>query len=140
MANDPQSDDLFGAWHFEILPETVAQTNLDALNVHLQSFFARLREAKQQYDKDERNGVFLALGAMCRFIVLFEAPHAERLQTPILKLMSALVGLDRNEVAPMLAPISTGGRSFSSPARQTLIGFAAGTVERIVRTGVILTQ
>jgi hypothetical protein len=72
---------------------------------------------------------------MWQFIALFNAPLAESLHAPILKLQDALVALDQNNVLPILKPIARSGRAASSPAHAALKGHVAGTVMRLRNLG-----
>jgi hypothetical protein len=120
------------------LPETITQIELEKLNSSLGSFFALLRKARRLYLEEGdggRAGAFTALGAMWKFIAIFEVPHAERLHVPILQLQSALAALEQNNVLPILKPVARGGRAVSSHAHASLRGFAAGTVKRLLEAG-----
>jgi hypothetical protein len=116
------------------LPETITESDLEALNLGLGFLFAWLRKAKQQY-VDEADGgrgaAFTALGAMSQFIMLFNSPLAEYLHVPILKLLDALAALDQNNVLPILKPVARPGRAASSHAYAALKGHAAATVMRL---------
>ena len=73
---------------------------------------------------------------MWRFVVLFKSPLEELLQVPILNLQTALVALkEEQRVAPILKPVARRGRAPSSHLHATLRGHAAGTVKRLVETG-----
>ena len=125
------------------LPETITASDLASLNSSLASLFARLREARQQYDKEEdgaRVAAFTALGAMWQFIALFNSPLQEQLHVPILKLMDALAALDHNNVLPILKPVTRTGRAPSSTAYSSLQGHAAGAVMRLRMLGIDPTQ
>jgi hypothetical protein len=120
------------------LPETITERDLETLNSGLDFLFAWLRQARRQYDEDEDGGrvaAFTTLGAMSQFIMLFNSPLAELLHVPILKLLDALVALDKNNVLPILKPIARPGRAPSSDAYLSLQGHAAGTVMRLRKTG-----
>jgi hypothetical protein len=120
------------------LPETIADSDLETLNVGLGFLFARLREARQQYDEgadSDRAASITALGAMWQFIMLFKFPLAELLHLPILKLQDALAMLDQNNVLPILKPVARPGRAHSSHAYAALQGNAAGAVMRLLKTG-----
>jgi hypothetical protein len=120
------------------LPETMAERDLETLNLGLSFLFAWLREAKQQYEEGTDGGrvaAFTALGAMWQFIMLFNSPLAEGLHLPILKLQDALATLDKNNVLPMLKPIARPGRAASSHAYVALQGHAAATVMRLRKLG-----
>ena len=116
------------------LPETIAESNLQTLNLGLGFLFARLRDARQQYDNgadSHRAATITALGAMWQFIFLFNSPLAQLLHLPILKLQDALAALDQNNVSPILKPVARPGRAPSSDAYVSLRGLAAGTVMRL---------
>jgi hypothetical protein len=116
------------------LPEMISETNLETLNAGLVYLFARLRQARQQYDAGADGGrvaAFTALGATWQFIALFNSALAENLHVPLLKLQDALAALDQNNVLPILKPISRPGRAASSNAYIALKGHAAGTVMRL---------
>jgi hypothetical protein len=120
------------------LPETIAATDLDTLNMALGFFFARLREARRQFEEERdggRVGAFTALAATWMFISMFRDPLQEHLQVPILRLQDALAALDNNLVEPMLKPIPRPGRAASSHAHAALKGHAAGTVTRLLQAG-----
>jgi hypothetical protein len=120
------------------LPETIAESDLEILNQGLGFLFALMREARRLNNEGADNGraaAFTALGAMWQFVVLFESPLAELLHMPILSLQDALVGLDNNLVLPILKPVARAGRAPTSHAHATLKGYAAGTVKRLVGTG-----
>jgi hypothetical protein len=89
------------------LPETIAESDLRTLNEGLGFFFAQLREARRRYANEGdggRAGALMALGAVWKFIVLFDLPHAECLHIPILRLQDALEALEKNNVLPILKP------------------------------------
>ncbi len=67
----------------------------------------------------------------------FQTGLRENLHAPLMSRSSALVALNNNKVEPLLNPTPTpaGGRAPDSPARQGLIGLAAGAVERLGWTG-----
>lgn len=118
------------------LPEVIAQTDLDTLNKALGFFFDHLRQARAQFeDGHERDAAFTALGAISRFVLLFDAPRSEGLHVPVVQLQSALADLRHNLVSPMLKPVLRSGRSPSGHARAALKGYVAGTVERLLQTG-----
>lgn len=82
-----------------------------------------------------------ALGALMRFIILFEPLAAERLDVPIFVLRGALFGLDKNIGDPLLAPVGRGpGRSRSSEVRKALKGQVAATVQRLLQAGVAVVD
>jgi hypothetical protein len=120
------------------LPETIARSDINTLNTGLGHLFARLRKARRLFDKQKDGGraaAFTALGAMWQFIVLFESPHAQLLHVPILTLQNALAALEDNNVRPILKPVARSGRGASSQAHATLMGFAVGTVRRLLQAG-----
>jgi hypothetical protein len=121
------------------LPETIVAGDLEILNSGLHLLFADLRRAYQYFQDGEgngRGGASTALGALCRFIMLFEKPLAEGLQLPILDLQQALAALEDNNVSPMLEPLRHRGRAKSSDAREALKGHVAGTVQRLLQAGI----
>ena len=125
------------------LPELITTPDLETLNAGLRFFFSDLRRALelfQQSDSGGRAGAVKALGATWRFVALFKQPFAERLFVPLLLLQDALQTLDKNNVSPMLSPVRRSGRASSTGARAALRGYAAGTVERLVRAGVPMPQ
>jgi hypothetical protein len=120
------------------LAETITESDLETLNEGLAFLFAWMREARRLYDKeadDGRAAAFVAIGAMGQFIMLFKSPLAELLHVPILILQDALVALEQNNVLPILKPVPRPGRAPSSHAHATLKGHVAGTVRRLVETG-----
>jgi hypothetical protein len=124
--------------HKGTLPETITRRDIKILNAGLGHLFARLREARRQYDTEKDGGraaAFTALAAAWQFIVLFRSPRSQFLQVPFLKLQDALAALEKNNVLPILKPVARRGRAPSSQAHVTLIGFAAGTVKRLLRAG-----
>ena len=125
------------------LPETITESNLGTLNEGLGFLFAQLREARRRYDEEGdggRAGAFMALGAIWKFIVLFDRPHAERLHTPILRLLDALAALEENNVLPIVKPVPRPGRAPSSHGHAALKGQAAATVKRLTQAGVPLKE
>jgi hypothetical protein len=123
------------------LPETVTAGDLAILNSGLRILFTDLRRARQRFQEGEgygRAGAKDALGAVWRFIMLFDAPRSEALHMPILTLQDALRALDKNNVLPVLKPIARRGRARSSDAREALKGHVAGTVQRLKSTGLKL--
>jgi len=120
------------------LPEIISVADLDTLNSALSFLFTFLRKARRQYDEEGdngRSGAFTALAAYWMFVVIFRVPLAESLEVPILLLQDALAGLESNRVSPILKPIKRRGRSPSSYAHATLKGHVAGTVRRLMETG-----
>src|SRR5262249_32275023 len=108
------------------------------LNSALDILFADLRRALSQFEQEgdnRREGTFIALGAFWRFITLFRTPLSESLEVPILHLMDALAGLEKNRVDSILKPVRHRGRAPSSEAYLALKGYATATVERLVRIG-----
>jgi len=121
------------------LKEIISANDLPKLNHALSILFADLRHASSHFrDRGDngRLGAAVALGAVWRFVVLFEQPLAECLHLPLLKLQNALVGLENNQVEPIIRPVPRKGRSSSSDARAALKGHAAGTVERLRKAGI----
>src|SRR5262249_21866420 len=80
------------------LPESITEVDLETLNTALRFLFARLREARRQFESegdDGRAGAFTALAATWMFITLFKEPFAEDLQVPVLHLQQALALLEK---------------------------------------------
>jgi hypothetical protein len=120
------------------LPEIITEPDLETLNRGLRFLFARLREARQQFENEGdggRRGAFTALAATWMFIVLFKGPRAESLQVPILCLQDALASLERGLVLPIVKSARRRGRAPASEAHAHLKGYAAGTVERLRQKG-----
>ena len=125
------------------LPETITESDLGTLNEGLGFLFAQLREARRRFAEEGdggRAGAFMALGAMWKFIVLFDRPHAERLHTPILSLLDALAMLEENNVLPIVKPVPRPGRAPSSHGHAALKGQAAATVKRLIKAGMPLKE
>ena len=121
------------------LPETIVARDLEILNSGLHLLFADLRRAHRYFRDGEgngRGGASTALGAVYRFIMLFEKPLAEGLQLPILDLQQALAALEENNVLPVFKPVRHRGRAKSSDVREALKGYVAGTVQRLLQTGI----
>jgi hypothetical protein len=121
------------------LPETISPSDLPNLNSALEILFADLRRASrlfQEHGDSGRAGAAEALGAVWRFVALFEKPLGEGLHVPILRLQDALGGLENNNVGPLLKPVSRSGRAGSSDARAALMGAAAGAVRRLQDAGI----
>jgi hypothetical protein len=124
--------------HAGSLPEAVAEDNLDALNAGFRFLFDDLRSAQrlcQEQGDSGRAGASAALGAVWRFLMLFRGPLAETLHVPILNLHASLQALDNGLVKPILKPVPRRGRAPSSEERAALKGCVAGTVQRLMRTG-----
>jgi hypothetical protein len=137
LVHVPPHCDFFDRYKGRLL-EAITQSELEKLNSSLGSFFALLRRARRLYLEEGdggRAGAFTALGAMWRFIAIFEVPHAESLQVPILHLQNALATLEKNNVLPILKPLAHGGRAVSSHAHTAFRGFVAGTVKRLLEAG-----
>jgi hypothetical protein len=120
------------------LPESITEVDLETLNTALRFLFARLREARRQFESegdDGRAGAFTALAATWMFITLFKEPFAEDLQVPVLHLQQALALLEKNVVLPILKPTRKSGSAVSSYVRAAVKGCAAGTVQRLLETG-----
>jgi hypothetical protein len=121
-----------------VLPETLQATDLDTLNSALDFLFSRLREAREQFDKEGdhgRLGAANALSSLLQFIAHFRAPYAESLQVPILRLLDALAMLQQNRVEPILRPVARTGRAPSSGVQASLRGQAAATVQLLLQVG-----
>jgi hypothetical protein len=118
------------------LPETIRSVDLDVLNAGLRFFFADLRAARRDFGDNQRHGALKAVGALIRFIAIFETPLGELLHVPALVLHEALFGLEDNIVKPMLRPVKKRGRSRSSMAREALKGHVAATVQRLLQAGI----
>src|SRR5262245_32478144 len=120
------------------LPESITEVDLEMLNTALRFLFARLREARRQFECEEDDGraaAFTALAATWMFITLFKEPFAEDLQVPVLHLQQALALLEKNVVLPILKPTRKSGSAVSSYVRAAVKGCAAGTVQRLLETG-----
>jgi hypothetical protein len=121
------------------LSESVSTTQLAKLNQALAFLLAGLRYASQLYREgkdDGREAAVIALGAMWRFVVLFDRPFSEALHAPLLRLQDALTALDDNQIDPIVRPVQRNGRSTSSTRRAALRANAAGTVRRLCEAGV----
>jgi hypothetical protein len=120
------------------LPDKIGDVELSTLNTALDFLFARLREARAQFDQEDdgRLGAFTALGAFWMFIALFRAPYHEGLQLPILRLQDALAMLEQNRVEPIVRPVRRSGRAPSSYGYASLKGHAVATVQRLLQIGV----
>ena len=121
------------------LPESISSDDLPNLNRALEFLFADLRRAAQSFYEAEdggRYGALIAVGAMARFIQLFEKPLSAHLEVPSVRLQDALAGLYDNNVAPMLKPVSRRGRSVSSDSRAALMGRVAATIKRLQEAGI----
>jgi hypothetical protein len=135
------AENLDFAWRMRgSLPETITSHHLEILNAGLRFFFTDLRSALAEFGDNQRHGAVIALGALMRFIALFEGPIAERLDVPVLALRGALFGLDDKIVEPLLRPVAGPGRSRSSIAREALKGQVAATVQRLLQTGVAVVD
>jgi hypothetical protein len=121
------------------LPEAISPSDLPTVNFALEILFADLRGASKLFNANADNGQLgaaIALGAVWRFIALFEKPLGEGLHVPFLRLQDALGGLQNNNVAPLLKPVPRSGRAGSSDARSALMGAAAGAVQRLQDSGI----
>src|SRR5262249_13753307 len=117
--------------HAGSLPEEVAEDDLGTLNAGLRFLFDDLRSAQRLYQEQGdsgRAGASAALGAVCRYLMLFKGPLAETLHVPILNLHDLLQALENGFVGPMLKPVPHCGRPPSTDAREALKGCVAGTV------------
>jgi hypothetical protein len=120
------------------LPETIGKADLSTLNSGLHFLFDRLRQAREQFEREGdsgRRGARTALSAFWNFITLFEAPLAETLHIPILRLQSALWMLDQGGREPILKPVRLRGRAPSSPTYDSIRGHAVATVQLLLQTG-----
>jgi hypothetical protein len=120
------------------LPETIGEANLSTLNSALDLLFGRLRQAQSRFEQEgdsDRQSVFSALGAFWSFITLFEAPLAENLHVPIVRLQDALWVLDQGRTEPILKPVRRSGRGPSSQTYASLRGHAAATVQLLRQAG-----
>jgi len=128
----------FVAQHAGSLPEAGVEDDLDTLNAGLRFLFDDLRSAQRLYQEQGdsgRAGACAALGAVWRFLMLFRGPLAETLHVPILNLHASLQALDNGLVEPILKPVPRSSRAPASDARAALKGCVAGTVQRLLRTG-----
>jgi hypothetical protein len=120
------------------LPETIGEADLKTLNSALGFFFARLRQARAQFDQEGdngRRGAFTALGAFQSFITLFRKPLEETLHVPILRLQDALAGLEQNRTDPILKRVGRRGRAPTGHAYDSIRGNAVATVQRLQQAG-----
>ena len=122
------------------LPEQITAADLETLNEGLRFFFSKLRLASDLFhqSEDRRHAAIVALDAAWRFVALFKQPYAGLLFRPILDLQAALRNLDEGGVPPMLKPVRRAGRAPSTDTSAALWGYAAGTVQRLVETGISL--
>jgi hypothetical protein len=129
-AKHPISEEL--AAEYGVLPDIVGLTDLDALNAAVRSMFILLGEATALARAgDDRAAAVKALGAVYRFIMRFRTGLDHNLHGPLLRLLSALLALDDNNVDPILRPSRIGGRAPDSGFRQALIGCAVAAVGRL---------
>jgi hypothetical protein len=117
------------------LPEAITSEHLELLNSGLRFLFADLRTAGEVYAGNQHQGELIALGALMRFIWLFETTLSERLDLPIGALRGALFSLEKNIVEPSVRPVAKVGRSGSSMVRQALKGHVAAAVQRLIQAG-----
>src|SRR3954465_1654862 len=133
-AKRPISEEI--AAEYGVLPDLVGLTDLDALNAAVQSMSILLGEATALAEAgDHRAAAVQALGAVYRFIMRFRTGLDHNLHGPLLRLLSALLALDDNNVDPILRPSPVGGRAPDSAFRQALIGCAVAAVGRLRWTG-----
>jgi hypothetical protein len=118
------------------LPETIGEADLSKLNSGLGFLFARLRQARERFEKEGRHGAFSALGACWSFITLFRMPLEEDLHVPIVRLQDALKGLDQGRTEPIVKAVRRRGRAPSSDAYASMKGYAAATVQLLQQAGV----
>jgi hypothetical protein len=107
------------------LPDTIEPTDLTILNEALGSLFAKLHEASKLYrDKPDhgRSGTVVALKATMEFLLRFRATATGELYVPFAALASALVGLNDNNVAPVLRRVPRTGRAPDNEVRQVMVG------------------
>jgi hypothetical protein len=90
--------------------------------------FLEIKKSIEAEREDRRLAICVALNFYCRFIQLFQKPLAEELDVPILHLIDALAGLNRNSVASILKPTRARGNPPSSDAHRALKGLTAATV------------
>jgi hypothetical protein len=120
------------------LPETIGKADLSTLNEALGFLFARLRQARERFEKegdDGRQGACTALSAFWQFITLFKKPLEETLHVPILRLHDALAGLDEGRTEPIVKAVRRRGGAPSSHAYDSIKGHAVATVQLLQLTG-----
>ena len=120
------------------LPEKIKEADLKTLNSALGFLFARLRQARGQFDQggdNGRQGAITALAAFRSFITLFKKPLEETLHVPILRLQDALDGLDQNRIEQILKPARRRGRAPSGHAYDSIRGNAVATLQRLQQAG-----
>jgi hypothetical protein len=127
------------------LPEHITAADLETLNEGLRFFFSKLRLAsglfrQSESGEDHRHAAIAALDAAWRLVALFKQPYAELLFRPILDLQAALRNLDEGGVPLMLKPVRRAGRAPSTDTHAALWGYAAGTVQRFVESGISLND
>ena len=108
------------------------------LNSGLGFLFARLRQARERFEKqgdDGRYGAFSALGACWSFITLFRTAFEENLRVPIVRLQDALTGLDEGRTEPIVKAVRRPGRAPSSHVYNSMKGYAAATVQLLLQAG-----
>jgi hypothetical protein len=124
--------------NFGILPAVIGDADLERLNRALAEMFDALTQAARlRHTSNYRAAAIMALRAAWTFIARFEVGLGQNLHASLIELSSALIALNDNNVEPLLqpTPAMAGGRAPDSPARQALIGFAAGAVGRLRWTG-----
>jgi hypothetical protein len=123
------------------IPEQATAADLETLNEGLRFFFSKLRLASGLFrhsEDDHRHAAIVALDAAWQLVALFRQPYAELLFRPILDLQAALRNLDEGGVPLMLKPVRRAGRAPSTDTQGALWGYAAGTVKRLVESGISL--
>jgi hypothetical protein len=121
------------------LSESLSAAELPKLNRALRLLFGDLRHASQLFREcgdGGREGAVVALGAVWRFVVLFDRPFSESLHVPLLRLQDALMALENNQVDPVVRAVRRRGRSASSVRQVALRANAAGAVRRLCEAGV----
>lgn len=119
------------------LPEHVGAADLEVLNQALAALFQDLRSARSLPPGETRGrlNAVVALSAAWRFLTRFEPVLTETLHVPLMSLHSALLGLNENNVEPILKPTKRTGRAASSPRRYILMGIVVGAAQRLEWTG-----
>jgi hypothetical protein len=129
--------------HVGTLPEVLREADLAVLNAAFGILFDGLREARRQFEQEGdcgRAGAVTALNVLWQFIVLFETAKAHTLEVPLLRLQDALVCLDAGSVQRIVEKRKKHFRGPSSYVHSSLKGHVAGTVRRLVNTGLRSTD